>query len=77
MEVTHVYGNMYEFFDSLIQLVNMLLLVYISVNLMRIKGAMKKDKSTGEQGGQPQGCPARYAYIHFHRQNQRRPARLA
>ena len=44
MEVTHVYGNMYEFFDSLIQLVNMLLLVYISVNLMRIKTAMKKDK---------------------------------
>lgn len=41
-EVTHVYANMYEFFDLMIQMVNMLILVVICINVFKIKNAKEK-----------------------------------
>lgn len=43
-EVCHVFANMYEFFDQKIQLVQMLLLVYMTIVLIRIKNKIGNDK---------------------------------
>ena len=43
-EVSHVFDNMYQFFDQKIQLVQMLLMVYMTITLVRIKNKLGKEK---------------------------------
>lgn len=40
--VTSMYANMYEYFDLLIQMVNMLILVVICINVFKIRHAKEK-----------------------------------